>query len=175
MVSRIRLAWWREALEKLDLAPPPAEPVLQSLAAHALPRGVNGAELAAMEEGWAELLSEEALGEVALGAYAAARGGQLFRLSARLLGGNEEMAGQAGARWALVDLARRSSNPVEAAAACDLARKGEAESVLNGKLRPLGMLDLLAKRDLNRRDASWERQGSPARMARLLAYQLTGR
>jgi phytoene synthase len=175
MVSRIRLAWWREALEKLDLAPPPAEPVLQSLAAHVVRRGVSGAELAAMEEGWAELLSEEALGETALGAYAAARGGQLFRLSARLLGGEEEMVRQAGGRWALVDLARRSSNPVEAAAACDLARRGDDDSKLNRKLRALGMLDLLAKRDLNRRDGSWECQGSPARMARILAYRLTAR
>ena len=39
MVSRIRLAWWREALERLDREPPPAEPVLQALAAHVLPAG----------------------------------------------------------------------------------------------------------------------------------------
>src|ERR1700760_3804181 len=33
MVARIRLAWWREALERLDAAPPPAEPLLEALAA----------------------------------------------------------------------------------------------------------------------------------------------
>ena len=45
LISQMRLAWWREALERLDHAPPPAEPVLQALAATVLPR-VTGAELA---------------------------------------------------------------------------------------------------------------------------------
>src|SRR5689334_18098035 len=57
LISQMRLAWWREALEALDRAPPPAEPVLQALAAHVLP-AVTGAELAALEEGWLVLLSE---------------------------------------------------------------------------------------------------------------------
>ena len=57
MIGRIRLAWWREALEALDRSPPAAEPLLRSLAAHVLPAGVSGAELAAMEQGWAELLA----------------------------------------------------------------------------------------------------------------------
>ena len=38
IVSQMRLAWWREALERLDSAPPPAEPVLQALATHVLPK-----------------------------------------------------------------------------------------------------------------------------------------
>ena len=33
MVGQMRLAWWREALGRLDSAPAPAEPVLQALAA----------------------------------------------------------------------------------------------------------------------------------------------
>ena len=57
MISRIRLAWWRESLEKLDHARPPAEPLLEALAQHVLPAGVSGADLAAMEEGWEALLS----------------------------------------------------------------------------------------------------------------------
>src|SRR3954464_6489401 len=61
MISRIKLAWWRDALETLDRAKPPAEPVLQSLAGHVLPGGVAGAELAGMEEGWAVLLSDAPL------------------------------------------------------------------------------------------------------------------
>ena len=60
MVTRIRLAWWREALEKLDREAPPPEPVLRALAAAVLPT-VGGAELAAMEEGWSALLSGDAL------------------------------------------------------------------------------------------------------------------
>ena len=51
LISQMRLAWWREALERLDRAPAPAEPLLQDLATHVL-AVVRGAELAAMEEGW---------------------------------------------------------------------------------------------------------------------------
>src|SRR3954469_8148024 len=58
MVARIRLAWWREALERLASPPPPPEPVLQALAAQVLPAGISGAALAEMEEGWSLLLAE---------------------------------------------------------------------------------------------------------------------
>src|SRR5687768_12527122 len=71
MISRIKLAWWREALEKLDREPAPAEPLLQAVAEQLLPAGVGGAELALMEEGWAILASPEALTPDELTAYAA--------------------------------------------------------------------------------------------------------
>jgi len=175
MVSRIRLAWWRESLERLDSAPPPPEPLLQALAAYVLPRSVRGFELAAMEEGWAELLADGALDSAALETYAAARGGLLFGLSGRLLGGGEASATEAGARWALVDLARRSSRPAEARAALELARCTGGRRALKGKLAPLGMLDCLTRRDVKRGPDAWERQGSLARVARMLCFRLSGR
>src|SRR4051812_43995419 len=58
MVALTRLAGWREAWGRLDGAPPPAEPVLQALAARVLPAGIRGAGLAAMEEGWSALLAD---------------------------------------------------------------------------------------------------------------------
>ena len=54
MIARIKLAWWREALERLDREPAPAEPVLQEAAAALLP-AISGAELARMEEGFDDL------------------------------------------------------------------------------------------------------------------------
>ena len=60
MIAEIKLAWWREALERLDHAPPPAQPVLQALAAEVLPRGVTGAALARLEDGWLANLGGEA-------------------------------------------------------------------------------------------------------------------
>jgi phytoene synthase len=174
MVARIRLAWWREALERLDAAPPPAEPLLQTLAAVVLPAGISGAALAAMEEGWSILLAGEPLDEAALRSYAAHRGGQLFRQSAQLLGGADEVE-LAGARWALVDLARHSSRPDEAAAAMRAAAEIAEAPVWPRRLRPLAMLSLLARRDLARGGPPFERQGSPGRMMRLLACRLTGR
>jgi phytoene synthase len=174
MVARIRLAWWREALERLDAAPPPPEPVLQALAVHVLPAGVGGAALAAMEEGWGVLLAEGPLDAQALQAYAEARGGLLFRHSARLLGEADDV-GPAGARWALVDLARRSTRPAEAAAALEAAAGIAREPAWPKRLRPLAMLSVLARRDVERRSAPLERPGSPGRMVRLVKYRLTGR
>ena len=43
-IGLIRLAWWRESLEKLDREPPPAEPLLQALAS-LLPLGLTGVAL----------------------------------------------------------------------------------------------------------------------------------
>jgi phytoene synthase len=174
MVARIRLAWWREALERLDAGPPPPEPVLQALAAYVLPAGVGGAALAAMEEGWSVLLAEEPLNAEALRTYAEARGGLLFRHSARLLGGVVDVE-PAGARWALVDLARHSTRPAEAAAALEAASAIAPEPAWPKHLRPLAMLSLLARRDVERGSAQFEPQGAPARMMRLLKYRLSGR
>jgi phytoene synthase len=168
MVSQLRLAWWREALERLDNAPPPVEPVLQALAAHVLPL-VSGAELAAMEEGWLLLLSDEALGEAELARYAALRGGLLFRYSARLLGEPGFPVGQAGEVWALADLARHSRRP-------DESKLPAVESKIKWpkKLRPLGMLAMLARRDLEHSGKPTERQGSPGRMWRMFRHRITG-
>jgi len=175
MAAQLRLAWWREALERLDREPAPPEPVLRALQAHVLPAGLGGAELAAMEEGWAVLLTEEPLGAVALNAHGHARGSRLFRLSARLLGNRDFPVDRAGALWALVDLARHSTDPAEARAALGAARQATERARWPRPLRPLGMLAMLARRDLERGADAGERQGGPARMWRMLRHRLTGR
>ena len=169
MASLLRLAWWREALERLDGEEPPPEPVLQALAAHVIPR-IGGAELAAMEEGWSALVSVEGLDS-----YAAARGGLLFGFTARLLGEPGFPVAQAGALWALADLARRSARPEEAGAALAAAAAARLDRRRWPRsLRPLGMLAVLARRDVERGLARRERPGAPARMLRMLRHRLTG-
>lgn len=172
MISRIKLAWWREALEKLDRERAPAEPVLQALAVQVLPKGVSGADLAEMVEGWEALLSSEPLTAEELALYAEGRGARLFRYSARLLGG-ESRAG-AGERWALVDLARHS-NEVDAEAALVAARALPPQGQWPARLRPLGMLAALAARDAEPARPRWEPQGAPGRMLRMLRLRLMGR
>ncbi|HEV2867630.1 MAG TPA: squalene/phytoene synthase family protein [Allosphingosinicella sp.] len=175
MVSRIRLAWWRESLEKLDRAPPPAEPVLEALARRVLPEGVTGAQLAEMEQGWSLLTEPHPLSRADLDAYAQRRGGRLFRYAALLLGEAPEPAvDHAGEAWALVDLARRSSNQAEAAAALAAACERPLPRSWPRRLRPIGMLAVLARRDAVRAPATWEPQGSPRRMLRMLGHRLTG-
>jgi phytoene synthase len=174
MISRIKLAWWREALEKLDTERAPAEPVLQELAEHVLPAGIRGEELAAMEEGWALLASSEALGPNELTAYARARGGLLFRYTARLLGGGEEGLEEAGEAWALVDLARHCATREDSDVALAEARERRLPGRWPARLRPLGMLALLAARDSDPARPPWEPRGSPKRMLLMLRHRITG-
>ncbi|WP_129792451.1 squalene/phytoene synthase family protein [Sphingosinicella sp. CPCC 101087] len=173
MISRIRLAWWRESLEKLDHERPPGEPVLEAVARDILPAGVRGAELAGMEAGWAVLTEPGALSAQDLDTYARGRGAQLFALAARLLGLADPAVVEGGEAWALVDLARRSSNPEEAAAALAAARGRSGLDRWPVPLRPLGMLARLALDDAER--GALEAQGSPRRVIRMLRHRLTGR
>lgn len=174
MISRIKLAWWREALEKLDREPAPAEPVLQELEAHVLPAAIGGAELAGMEEGWAVLASPEALDPEALTAYARARGALLFRYSARLLGDPGAALDEAGEAWALVDLARHCATAADSDVALAAARERRLPSRWPSRLRPLGMLAVLAARDLDPARPPWEARGAPARMWRMLRHRISG-
>ena len=173
MLSRIKLVWWRDALEALDSKPAPAEPVLQALTRDVLPRGVAGADLSPMEEGWSALLSPEPLEASDLETYAAERGGRLFRLSARVLGVDHPDLENAGKAWALADLARHS-NETDADAALATLRALGPPSRLPPALRPLGMLAALARRDAAPGRPRWEPQGAPGRMWRMLRHRFTG-
>jgi phytoene synthase len=173
LIGRIKLAWWREALEALDRAPAPAEPALQDAAKHILP-AVTGAELALMEEGWAVLPSAEVLGAAELAAYAAGRGGLLFRYSARLLGGEVGGLEPAGEAWALVDLARHCATREDSDVALAAARQRRLPSRWPPRLRPLGMLAALAVRDSDPARPPWEARGSPKRMWRMVQHRIFG-
>ncbi|MDB5667110.1 MAG: hypothetical protein JWL74_60 [Alphaproteobacteria bacterium] len=173
MISRIRLAWWREALERLDREPPPKEPVLEGLARDVLPLGITGAELAGMESGWALLPGDQPITREDLDAYATARGGVLFNSFARLLGSQCDVA-SAGEAWVLVDLARHSAEVSDVEAALQAARERPLPRRWPKLLRPVGMLAMLAARDLKRGPERWEEQGSPPRSARMMRHRLTG-
>ena len=175
MIGLMRLAWWREALEKLDKAPAPAEPLLRDIAAHILPRNVLGATLGAIEDGWAALLDGEP-DAPAIARHGRERGRWLFGAAAAILGSDDDRLSAAGEGWALADLAHRHSSPVVRAAARERAR------VLLDALprhrwpraaRPLAMLAILARDDVAREGR--RAQGSPRRVARMLALRLTGR
>ncbi|OQW47093.1 MAG: hypothetical protein A4S16_09745, partial [Proteobacteria bacterium SG_bin6] len=119
-VRQLRLTWWYEALGRLDTAPPPPEPLLQALAAELLPRGVRGAELAALTDGWEVLLNPDPLSEAGLLAYAEGRG-RVFTLAARVLRRAGAGVTSAGQGWALAELAGHVSRAEEARAAAALA------------------------------------------------------
>lgn len=171
-IGMIRLAWWRDALRRLDSTAPPAEPLLQAVAERVLPI-LSGADLAGLAESWGAVL-EDAPGDLA---GWQARGRTLFRLAAGILGGAGETAASIGAGWGLVDLAHGTRD-----AALRQAALRAAAGVLadwNGRtprsLRALGMLGMLARIDAGRADGVLQQRGAPGRIARMLRYRLIGR
>ncbi len=171
IVGQMRLTWWHEALTRLDSAPPPAEPVLQALAASVLPT-VHGSALADMIDGW-EALLEPDLDEAATATFAAGRGGRLFGAMGVLCGVRDPRIDRAGQGWALADLSQRISDPVLAAAIRQRALT-EIDAAMAGAwpraARSLGALALLARADLE-----GVATASPKRIGRILIHRLTGR
>ena len=174
MIGLMRLAWWREALEKLDRDPAPAEPLLGLIADQLLPRGVTGAALAAIEDGWAALIDGDPDAD-AIARHGRERGRNLFKAAASLLGSSDPRLVAAGEVWALTDLGYRHSGAAVRQAA--RARAAALATALpNGRwdaaARPLAALFVLARRDAT---ATIRVQGSPGRLLRALALRITGR
>ena len=164
-LGAIKLAWWREALERLDSQPPPAEPRLQAVAAQLLSRGIRGGEIAELVPGWATLLDESPDSGLVAG-----RGAVLFGLAARLLGVEFDGMAAAGGLYAAVDAARRLHDRGRLSAAEHLGR-----ARFPRQARPLTALAALAARDVKRpQDDSWEPQATPGRSFTILRHRLTG-
>ena len=162
-LGAIRLAWWREALERLDSTSAPPEPRLKAAADCLLPRGIKGADLAKIERGWAILLDDQP--DISL---AEDRGEELFTIGGRLLGLSHDSLIAAGRLYAGVDYARRGYRPIE-----------RSKVVMGGirfpaGLRPLTALTALAVRDLRRGGPPFEEEATPARAAALLSHRLFG-
>ena len=170
LLAQIRLTWWKEALSALEQAQPPAEPLLQSLAADILPRGVSGATLAGLVDGWETLLEETP----DLDRIAHDRGARLFAAAAQLLGAALPTPA-AGEGWALADIATHSLDPALAAQARALARDrlaGVMASRWPARLRALGALALIARFDVADQPPP---VAGPRRVARLAWHRLSGR
>ncbi|MEG3086113.1 squalene/phytoene synthase family protein [Sphingomonas sp. PB4P5] len=178
MVGQMRLTWWHDALTKLDTAAPPAEPVLQALAAQVLPRGVTGRHLAGMIDAWEALLDSETPDAPTLESYAQ-RGVILFGAAGMVLGAAAgDPVAPAGRGWALADLARHVGDAAIADRARALAAGPLAAATARGWSRParaLGALAHLARMDLAAPPGVPIRPAAPARIGRLLWHRLTGR
>ncbi len=163
-LGAIRLAWWREALQRLDTSVPPPEPRLQGAAEELLPRGLTGALLAELEGGWAALLDEEAdvdrVGQ---------RGAKLFALGAKLLGVDDPKLDAAGRIYAIAQVTR--------AGFMRMHHPTDELTMLTGhrfprRLRPLTALARLAARDA--KQSSVEPEATPGRAVALLSHRLFG-
>ena len=159
-LGAIKLAWWREALVRLDSASPPPEPRLRAVARELLPRGVTGATVSGIEEGWTTLFDEQPDQD-----RVAARGARLFAIGAKLLGVDHADLAEAGERFALNDVSRRGL--------LETAAKAPVRQRFPPGLRPLTALAKLAARDARR---GWpaEPEASPGRAVALLTHRLFG-
>ena len=178
MIGQIRLAWWREALQRLDREPPPAQPVLQGLADAALPGGVSGAALAGLVAVWEVLIEAETVDEAAMRAHADARGAGLFGAAGAVLGGGDARVAAAGRGWALSDLSRHLSDAGAAAQARSLAAAALGEALTGtwpARLRTLGALALIARMNLSVPADAPVPAGAPRRVARLMLHRMSGR
>lgn len=163
-LGAIRLAWWREALERLDYHSPPPEPRLQAATTELVPRGVTGKALAALEDGYATLL-EEHPDRDRLGAG----GASLFAIGAILLGAEDGRLAEAGQIYAFASAARRGLAAIPVEIGCD----GLTGHRFKRALRPLTGLARLAARDIARAP-TLEPQATPARAAALLSHRFFG-
>jgi phytoene synthase len=170
MVGQMRLAWWREALERLDVTPSQAEPVLQAVARDALPLGATGAELCRMADGWEILLGD--LSNDALTSYASERGAVLFKQAGSVIGANsEDPLEMAGRGWALADLSANIGDAKVAERARRLASGafgGMAGKHWSRGGRALGAMALTAKLALEGPPRPWW-------VARLGWHRISGR
>lgn len=111
MIGQMRLTWWHEALADTAGVKGRGEPLVDAMRA----QGCAGAPgIAAMVDGW-----EALLGDPDLEAFAAGRGGGLFRALADADDPSLEAAGRV---WALWDLSGHVGNPALASRAVALAR-----------------------------------------------------
>ena len=165
-LAAIKLAWWRERLEELDRGKVPAEPRLQAASAELLPRGIRGAEIAALEAGWASLLAEEPDVE-----EIGTAGARLFALAARLLGATDPLLDPAGRLYAYEKAAR--SRVIQPHWPMDELYRLSSRRFPRA-LRPLTGLAALAARDAKRGPAV-EPEGTPGRALALIMHRLTGR
>lgn len=175
MIGEIRLAWWREALLKLDVGQAPAQPLLQAIAADVLPHGISGRSLETMEDAFHSLLIGRLMGE-ALETYVTTRGGALFMAIGHVLDDDHHWPRELGAGWALGELAR---NPDPERVDADALRAFDFTPVITGVppvLRPLAALAKLARRDRRRWLAGQppEPRGGFGRQAAMLGMIVTG-
>ena len=163
-LGAIKLAWWRDALDRLDTGSPPPEPRLQAAASQLIPKGIDGKVLAGLEDGWATLLDEEPDME-----RIAKRGSLLFEIAATILGGSDERVAPAGRLFAYEQVTRKGLLSRH----CTQEMRELAGHRFQRALRPLTARARLAARDA-RQSPVIEPEATPGRAVALVSHRLFG-
>jgi phytoene synthase len=149
VLGQMRLAWWRDQLNTPVEERPHGDAVLDLLG-----RFWAGHEAALIElvNGWEELLASDSGSEQAAEQFAKGRAAPFLRFAADALSHSSETdINLAARRWALIDLAANSSTQARSDQALRMAGDlGHERAALNRDLRPLALLDGLARRAVKR-------------------------
>ncbi len=147
LLAQMRLAWWRDALAKPPGQRPKGDPLLNAIGE--IWRGQEAA-LRSLVDGWEELLNDAPLPPSAAENFAHGRAAGFVAI-ARLAGVDdcEEAVSLAARRWALADLAAKTSDKDEKAEVLVTGLALGAGPVrLPRAMRPLLVLDGLARTSL---------------------------
>ncbi|MEK6637353.1 MAG: squalene/phytoene synthase family protein [Pseudomonadota bacterium] len=166
---QIRLAWWRDQLDRWSVS----EPVAASLHALMTRHNIGPDAFKTIIDGWAVLLDDLPYTDLQLAEYARQRGGGLFAVAARLAGGAAD--DRAGAGWALSDFARHCSHAGTAMRALALARDalhGNVAARLPKSMRSFAILARFAQGDCKRSRDEQRVAGSPHRIIQAIGFTL---
>lgn len=144
LLAQIKLAWWRDELNKPPAARPVGEPLLALIEAW----GDQTAGLRALVDGWEVLLGDAPLDSGAMLQVADARAQACASLAVRLgLAAAEPEVSRAARGWALAELAAALTDPDQQAEAAGLITQQDWRRVsLPREFRPLLVLHGLAAR-----------------------------
>ena len=168
-LGAVRLAWWRERLDDLDIPDGPriGEPRLAAADQYLAWSVTNGVVLSELTGAWLPLLHPFPWDdEVAEGLRE--RGRLLFRIGGRILGYDSLDTHGPGALWSLVDGALHCSDAPSREFLLTEARKVDLPRRMPRALRPLTVLAAVAASDARGR-------GQLARAATAFWHRSTGR
>jgi phytoene synthase len=166
---QIRLAWWRDQLEKSNAR----EPMITALHDMMHNHDVKVETLIKIIEGWAVLLDDPPYDDATLLEYAQQRGAGVFAVAAELA--RCTVDDQAGIGWALTDFARHCSDVETAkramAMACE-ALDGTVVVALPKPMRSFAVLTRFAQSDCQRPLNAQRVAGSPYRIIQAIGFKL---
>lgn len=147
MLGQMRLAWWREVLQKAPAIRPQGDAVLDAISQF---WDTQVAALVALVDGWEYLLRPEPLDEAAASVFAQGRAAALVA-ACDYASQPSGPASTAGRVWALADLAAKVTDPAERAMLVALGRSEAAKRArLPAQARAIAVLGALGARALAR-------------------------
>ncbi len=176
MLTQIRLAWWREQLERIDCTVVAADPMLETARWLVQRHDVSGDQLAALVNAWDTLIAGESDSGRAIELHAISRGRALAAIGAAIAkdAARDEVSALLSA-WSARQCALRATDLAVADSAIEIATRLQGAlplTLMPASMRPLAILSRLAERDVMTAQESRPKPGSPRRMLQALGFVL---